>query len=167
PTVSDIMGDHQRPPPKPVTDTSASSHSGSSSSVPSTMSYVDDHGRTSVLSTSPSGRLTFLFPPTHKSRSHSSQQNSHGSSLVELPHSELLPSPTSASSGEGKRRVLLPRQAPLKLITDETFANVFGPPGSRGTVSSAPGSLEAWVTSSRQTIVQSKVQPEEDQEKEE
>ncbi|KAG8757474.1 hypothetical protein FRC12_010306 [Ceratobasidium sp. 428] len=159
------MGDHQRPSPQPVTG--LSSHSGSSSSVPSATSYTGDQAKPSTVSTSPSGRLTFVFPPSHKPRSRPAQRSSHDVPLAELPSSDLLPSPSTVSSGESRRRIVMPGQpptVPLKLITDETLVDVFGPPPNRSVASSAPSNLEAWVVSSRQTIVPSTtVQAEEDQ----
>ncbi|KAG8683939.1 hypothetical protein FRC08_013988 [Ceratobasidium sp. 394] len=141
------MGD-PRPPPQPI----PGAPSLSSSSVPSMASTVDDQTNTAAVGTSPSGRLTFVFPST---RPRPAQQSSRDGPLVECSSSELLP---SSSELENKRQIMLPRQstqAPLRLIAEDALGNIFGPSANRGTLGSAPKDLEAWVTSSRQTIIPS------------
>ncbi|QRV78425.1 hypothetical protein RhiJN_06440 [Ceratobasidium sp. AG-Ba] len=151
-----------RPPSQPL----PSSQSGSSSSVPSTTSITDEQPKVSSSSfnASPSGRLTFVFPPTRKSHPRPVQRNPQDNALTQLPGSELLPSPTASSvEGSSTRRLTFPERpvsGPLKLVTDDALTSLLGPPTNRAPSLRATHNLEDWVASSRQTIISNKNQAE-------
>ncbi|CAE6512537.1 unnamed protein product [Rhizoctonia solani] len=135
--------EQQRPPPQSISD---SSNNTSSSSVPSMSTITTPDQTKSPFSTSPSGRVSFIFPQTNKPSSRGAPKATEPVVLHELPSADILPSSVSEPTpDQGAKVVLGPNR--LRLVTDDTFDNILGssPRPGLSIYSRDHSSVQAWV----------------------
>ncbi|CAE6522475.1 unnamed protein product [Rhizoctonia solani] len=134
--------EQQRPLPQPI---SGSSNNTSSSSV--SMSTITTPDQTkSPFSTSPSGRVSFVFPQTNRSSSRVAPKAIEPVVLHELPSADIVPSSVSEPSpGQCTKVIIGPNR--LRLITDDTFDNILGssPRHDHTLYEQDQSSVHAWV----------------------
>ncbi|KAF8754473.1 hypothetical protein RHS01_05980 [Rhizoctonia solani] len=116
------MEGQQRPPLQP----NASYDSTSSSSVLTMSTLPTPDQAKSPFNTSPSGRVSFVFPQTNKSPSRAAPKATESAALVELPSADLIPSSISEPApGRGSKVMLGPNR--LKLVTDDALDSILRP----------------------------------------
>ncbi|KAH7338202.1 hypothetical protein B0J17DRAFT_628734 [Rhizoctonia solani] len=142
-TVELTMEGQQRPPPHSV---SGSSNNTSSSSVPSMSTITTPDQTKSPFSTSPSGRVSFVFPQTQRSLSRAAPKAAEAVALHELPSTDILSSSVSEPSpGQGSKAVFGPNR--LRLVTDDALDNLLGSSPRHGHTiyGRDQSSVQAWV----------------------
>ncbi|KAB5590954.1 hypothetical protein CTheo_5595 [Ceratobasidium theobromae] len=138
-----------RPSPQPMGNNSAST---SSSSVPSISTATTEDRTRTLFSTSPSGRVTFIFPQLHKQTSRPTPKAVEPKApLVLLPTvADIIPS-SETSPSEGGRIIVGPPNR-LRLVTDDALTSMLGRSTNHAPSIYAQGkdSIRAWVESSKQ-----------------
>ncbi|EUC67669.1 hypothetical protein RSOL_519960 [Rhizoctonia solani AG-3 Rhs1AP] len=135
--------EQQRPPPQPISD---SSKSTSSSSVLSMSAVTTPDQTKSPFSTSPSGRVSFVFPQTNKPSSKVAPKAIEPVASHELPSADLLSmSVSEPTPGQGTKVVIGSNR--LRLVTDDTFDNILGSSARPGLYiyEHDQSSVQAWV----------------------
>ncbi|CAE6438926.1 unnamed protein product [Rhizoctonia solani] len=136
------MEGQQRPSLQPT----SSSSSTSSSSVPSVSTLPTPEQMKSPFNTSPSGRVSFVFPQTKRSSSRAAPKAIEPTALAELPSADIIPSSVSEPTpGRGAKVMIGPNR--LKLVTDDVLDNILGPTPRLGHSIHEHGenSVQAWV----------------------
>ncbi|CAE6475655.1 unnamed protein product [Rhizoctonia solani] len=101
----------------------------------------------SPFSTSPSGRVSFVFPQTNKPSSRAAPKATEPVALHELPSADVLSTSVSEPiPGQGTKVVIGANR--LRLITDDTFDNILGSSARPGVsiYEQHQSSVQAWVT---------------------
>lgn len=144
--------DSQRPSPQPISTGTSSTPSGSSSSVPSLSTISTEDPFKLPLSTSPSGRVSFVFPHSRNSP----RLAPKAAPLVELPTvADVLPLANSPPTGDSARTVVLNPNR-LRLISDDELSSILGPAKSQASsmYRQDRSNVQEWVASSKRASSQ-------------
>ncbi|CEL53541.1 hypothetical protein RSOLAG1IB_06396 [Rhizoctonia solani AG-1 IB] len=142
------MNGQQRPPLEPM----GSSSSTSSSSAPSMSALPTPDQVKSPFNTSPSGRVSFVFPQTNRSPSRAAPKANEPPALVELPSADIIPySVSEPAPGRSAKVVAGPNR--LRLVTDDALDSILGPSTRLGhsIYEQNQNSIQAWVETSKRT----------------
>ncbi|KAJ1305247.1 hypothetical protein OPQ81_000275 [Rhizoctonia solani] len=136
------MEGQQRPPPQPISD---SSNNTSSYSVPSMSTITTPDQVKSPFSTSPSGRVSFVFPQTHRPSPRAAPGATEPVALHETS-ADILPSSVSEPSPDQGAKVVFGTNR-LRLVTDDALDDILGTPPRAGRAIYGRGqsSVQAWV----------------------
>ncbi|CAE6401705.1 unnamed protein product [Rhizoctonia solani] len=138
------MEEQQRPPLQSV---GGSSNNTSSSSVPSMSTITTPDQTKSPFSTSPSGRVSFVFPQTQRSSSRVAPKATEGVALHELPSTDIIPSSSASEPcpGQGAKAIFGPNR--LRLVTDDALDDLLGSSPRLGHTiyGQDHSSVQAWV----------------------